>query len=297
MDRGSNKKSLFLKISIFYCDPTAYSTSKGYKQYKKMKKLLLLGTVFLSTIIYAQNEIQIPTQVNVKENNVILNSVERTGYSMIVNGDAKDILKDFAIYLESTKNLNVKIKSGVLAGEDLMNVNISDKHFNVYAICNETKAGNELTYFMSYGTDIYVNSNAYPAEATLAKKTLIDFGNAYYSKIIQKQILVSTKEMNEATKALENVNDDIADIAKNKSKEAVKIEKIEKKKLKAEEKARKIQTTLDEQTKAIAESKKVIEKLDANNEELKTIKETATTTLSKSKENLNELNLKKATFQ
>ncbi|MFD1552053.1 hypothetical protein DNU06_00865 [Putridiphycobacter roseus] len=262
-----------------------------------MKKVLLLGAILISTLIYAQNEVQIPNQVNVKENNVVLNGVERTGYSMGINGDTKDILKSFAAYLESKKSLDVKIKSAVIVGEDLMNTSISDKHFNIYAICNETSEGNELTYFMSYGTDIYVSQEAYPIESAIAIKTVNDFGKNYYSEIIQKQILTSTKAMNEANKALENVNDDISDVAKDKSKEAVKIEKIEKKKLKAEEKVRKLQNTIEEQGKGIAESQKTIEKLEANNTQLMTTKTTATTALSEAKESLSELTKKKATFQ
>lgn len=60
-----------------------------------MKKLITLVAFAITTLTQAQTNIEVPNSLEVNENNYMLQDKLRNGFEIMVQGEAKDILKEF----------------------------------------------------------------------------------------------------------------------------------------------------------------------------------------------------------
>jgi hypothetical protein len=57
----------------------------------------------------------------------------RNGFEIMVQGEAKDILKEFEDFLENKFDFKLKSSNGLITGDELTNIIISEKRFSLYA--------------------------------------------------------------------------------------------------------------------------------------------------------------------
>jgi hypothetical protein len=239
-------------------------------------------------------EIEVPNKVNASESMMLLNGVERNGYAINVQGDGKDILKAFEDYLENAQKLEVKSKSNQLIGADLYNTAISEKHFGLFSYVEESGAGNELRFFLNFGTDIYVNEADYPVEATKAKTILVGFVKSFYTSAVNEKVEETNKELSSELKSLSKIEDDIADNQKDKAKTEKKMAKIEAKKAKDQEKIRELQAEIAEYDLEVANHKTEITDFNKQITDLSTKQEAVNGKIKMDQKKLDELKKKLA---
>lgn len=198
--------------------------------------LILLGFLFITNYSTSQT-INIPTKLIVSEGIAVLDDVPRNGFSVALAGEEKDIINAFEEFIEkSNKKYNVKSFFKKISAEDLFVPEFSDKHFNLNAQVRESESKIELWYWVSFGTDIYVNSAAYPEEASKCKDLLKEFAQKYYSDFIEADLAEIDEVREKSIDAIDNTKDEIADLKKDQLKEEKKKEKLESKRVKLDEK-------------------------------------------------------------
>ena len=256
-----------------------------------MKKLLFTLSTLLFLSVTAQ-ELKIPERLDITEVGMSLRNQSRNGFKSKISGEDKDIIKQFSKYLSDQFDIKTKSKSGILAGEKLMNASISQKHFDLTAYIQTIGEGKELRLFLNFGPDIYVSSKDYVAEATKAKSILKDFAKTYYQNYVNETIKKTTKDVKKSDKNLAKVNKTIAKEQKAKAKSEGKILKLQAKIKKTEAKIVKSQEDIKKMEASTIDQRSEIEKIDANNIELNKSKEEATTKLNESRSYLEKLKTK-----
>lgn len=258
------------------------------------KSLIILLTILASITQGISQDLQIPKSLKVNEAQFSLNNVERNGFAIMVNGDSKTILKSFESFLEDAYKLETKYKSHQLIGEELMNTAISDKHVGLYSYVNESGAGNELRFFLNFGTDIYVNSGAYPAESEKAKEILKAFVKQFYSTKINEEIAETNDDLKDDLKDLSKLKGSIQDELKDKAKAEKKIAKSEEKIAKALEEIRELEAEVAQHDLDVANKQTEITEYDKKVAELSDEQSTLNSKISVDQTKLDELKKKLA---
>lgn len=216
-----------------------------------MKKITLLFVGLISSICYAQ--MTIPDALVIREKKMQLDKVERNGFSLEITGETKQITKRFDAYAKENEGLQLKNKAGKLIQLDALKTDLSDKHVNIYAYCSENGESNELHLFVSFGTDIYINSVDYPAESEKIQLILRNFGKAYYTDFVNMDVTTKNSALKKQNKLLSETKKEINSSSKFIAKRQIKTEKLARKRIKTEEKIRKLEATIEENEVTTAE--------------------------------------------
>lgn len=231
-------------------------------------KITLTLLLFISTLSLKAQDIVAPDQLVIQQKSMTLEKIERPGFAIEITGDSKTIGKHFDDFTKDTYEWNLKSRGGEFSQEDIFDPKFSDKHFNVYAYIIETEFANEFRFFISFGTDIYVNPTDYPLESERAKALLKAFGKNYYNYFVNEEITDKSKIIASETKDLNSVKKKIGKSTKDVSKAQVKLSKLEKSRIKTEEKIRELEAEIEENkadtealNKDISEEKTTIETL------------------------------------
>lgn len=233
-------------------------------------KLILSSILTFFTLTISAQLLDIPSELNINERAMILDKVERNGFSIQLEGEEKEVLKQFADYTESAWDVKVKSRSSEVSGEDLLSTSFSDKHFGINAYFVESDQGNELRFFARFGTDIFVNSKDYPKEAANAQKHLRAFAKKYYGDYIDEQLEEKKDDLKDSEKDLLGIKKDISKEEKSKLKEQEAIKKLEKDNVKIQDKIRKYQDDIEENKADIVKANAEIESIQKETSELKT---------------------------
>lgn len=229
----------------------------------KTQIFTLLFLAFFTSQTIAQ-QINIPKTIEISEGTQALNDAERNGFSVVLAGDEKDIIKAFEDFLEERdKNYDIKSLFKKISAENILIPSFSDKHFNLNAQVREKGSSISLWYWVNFGDNKYVNSTDYPEESSNIKSLLKDFAKDYFANFIEKDLATAKETLEKSEENLDDVIDDISDLTKDQQKEKKNREKIEKKKQKLESKLSELQIEL-------AEKDSEIEKIDADLEVLST---------------------------
>lgn len=215
--------------------------------------IISLGILLMGTFSFAQT-INVPSTIVVAEGISNLDDTPRNGFSVALAGDEKEIIKSFEDFLESSnKKYSVKSFFKKISAEDLLVPEFSEKHFNLNAEVRESGAKLELWYWVSFGTDIYVNTTDYPQESANCKQLLKEFAQKYYSDFIQEDLSVTNETLEKSVDDLKDVRDEIADLKKDQLKEEKKKEKLESKRVKLDEKLADLNSDIRENTVDVEE--------------------------------------------
>ncbi len=245
-------------------------------------KLLILAFIFTGLNVGAQ-VLNVPDKLQLQEKKMLLQNVERNGLTLILDGEEQSIRKQFNSYLKDTYKWSLKSKSKLLVGEDLYTTVISDKHFSIQVMVQQTGEGNELRYFMSFGKDVYVNSADYPNESKRCEEILRNFAKVYYSSYVKEQIELKEKEIETDNKVLEGIKKDIGSNLKSNSKAEIKIEKLKKRQLKTEEKIRKLTANVEKGQTEVESTEATVKTLNDKKTELDTAKRESETKIATKK--------------
>ncbi|NVK65807.1 MAG: hypothetical protein HWE22_14530 [Flavobacteriales bacterium] len=222
-----------------------------------------LFLAFFTEQSFAQS-INIPQTIDVTEGKEQLDDVERNGFSVVLAGSEKDIIKAFEDYLEERdKNYDLKSFFKKISAENILVPSFSEKHFNLDAQVREKGSTITLWYWVNFGGDTYLNSTEYPDEASKCKSLLKDFAKDYFSDFIENDLSAAKETLEKSEDNLDDVIDDISDLTKDQQKEKKSREKIEKKKQKLESKLAELKID-------ITEKDSELEKIDADLDVLST---------------------------
>ncbi len=109
-----------------------------------MKKLITLVALAITIYTQAQPNLEVPNSLQVNENNYMLQNKLRNGFEIMVQGEAKDILKEFEDFLENKFDFKLKSSNGLITGGELTSIIIFEKPFILYALVKEDGEGNHL---------------------------------------------------------------------------------------------------------------------------------------------------------
>lgn len=225
--------------------------------------ILSLGLFLFANFSTAQT-VNVPSTLVVSEGISQLDDVPRNGFNIVLTGDEKDIIKAFEDFLEnSNKKYKVKSFFKKISAEDLLVPEFSEKHFNLNAEIRESGSKMELWYWVSFGTDIYVNSAAYPAESMKCKAILKEFGRKYYSDFIETDLAEIDEIMEKSNDNLKDVKDEIADLTKDQLKVKKKKEKLEKQRVKLDEKLADLNVDIKENAVEVEKKESEISQISA----------------------------------
>lgn len=199
-----------------------------------MKRIITLFALLFILFTNAQQNIDVPNSLTVNEANYMLENVARNGFEIMVQGDAKDIRKSFEDYLEDNYDFKIKSSGGLLKGEELMSIKISEKRFNLYSLVKEDGEGNHLRLWLAPGMDIYFKSSSDLVEANAAKNILKSFVKEYYGSFLNEKLEDTNDE-------IEDINKDLKGFVKTEQSAKKDIAKTEKRIAKAESKLKKTQ--------------------------------------------------------
>lgn len=222
-----------------------------------MKKILFLFVNLFTIAAFAQ-DIKVPTSLNVTEATYKLDGVDRNGFDIILQGEEKDILNDWAKYMESKFQLKLKTKGGMANGEEFLNTQWSDKQFAIQSTVIKDASGPHLRVWMQFGADIFISSSAYPNEAANLKAVMREFSKEYYVGIFQKQLDDQNKTITSQGKEVTNLNEDKAKDEKMIAKTESKIAGAEKSKAKYEAAIKKYQEKIVEADDEIRKNREKI---------------------------------------
>lgn len=234
-----------------------------------MKKLITLVAFAITTLTQAQTNIEVPNSLEVNENNYMLQDKLRNGFEIMVQGEAKDILKEFEDFLENKFDFKLKSSNGLITGEELTSIIISEKRFSLYALVKEDGEGNHLRLWMAPGLDVYFSSKSDALEATAAKSILRTFVKQYYSTFLNKSLAATTKVVEDAGDNLEDLVKEEQGTRKERSKAEKNITKADAKIVKNQEKIQKLQEGMKSLEKEKTELSEEIETLNNKQAELK----------------------------
>ncbi len=241
-----------------------------------MKKIFIICSLTLLGHFSVAQSINVPNKLEINEGKEELDKVQRNGFSIELAGNEKEIIKAFEEFLEDDMSYDVKSLFKKISAENLLIPSFSEKHFNLNAQVREKGSTLVLWYWVSFGTDVFVNSEDYPDESVKCQSLLKEFGKAYYTSFIEEDLSQSTKILEKSQDELNDVTEDIIDLNKDQVKEQKKRDKLDKKRLKMQEKLDDIQQSLNEnkveleqQDAEIAEVTKMISEKSNMESELK----------------------------
>lgn len=261
----------------------------------KAIKSIIGGAIFASMISFnsfSQEDITVPTSLSATEKSMFVESVERNGFAIKVQGDDKDIFRSFEDYLEDTYKFKLKSGGGLIRGEELKNAAISDKTFKLLSLVKETSEGNELHLWLAFGTDIYVNSTDYSTESNNAKRILKDFVKYHYSQVITEQIEDQNKVVEKITDDLDDYQDDKADALKTIAKAESKSSKYDSKIKKYQEKIKSLEADIQDAEQSKTDYSNTISEAKKEQSEAENNITTITTSLDVQKKSQASLNSK-----
>jgi hypothetical protein len=239
-----------------------------------MKIILSTIFVFLTLAVSAQL-LNIPNELTITEKLMVLDKTERNGFSVELEGEEKDVLKQFASFTEALWGVNLKSKSDEVRGEDLMVPTFSDKHFGIEAYFVSSNQGNELRFFVLFGTDIFVNSKDYPTESANCMNHLRAFAKKYYEDYVNGMLAEKKEVLEKSQKSLLGIKKDISSQEKDRLKEQKAIEKLEQKNVKNQDKIRKYQESIEDNNADIVKANSEIESIEKKKVELLAAEEEA----------------------
>lgn len=211
-----------------------------------MKKMITLIALAITTFTQAQTAIEVPNSMLVQENDYMLQNKMRNGFEIMVQGEAKAILKAFEDYLKSEHDFKVKSSGGLISGAELTNIKVSEKRFSLYALIKEDGEGNHLRLWMAPGLDIYYSTKTHPLEASSAKNILKSFVKSYYSTFLNANLEKTNKEVENASATLEDFVKEEQTAGKQILKKEKSIGKAEARLLKSQEKIEKLQVAIED---------------------------------------------------
>lgn len=162
-----------------------------------------------------------PIQSTIEHNNGT-----RACLEVNLDPEPKTLKKAWTKYLR--KEYHVKLKGKGLFGNkyplyshEVRISEISSKQMDFYTNIIEDENGSEMKVFASYGYDIYLNQENYPAEYILFKDILVSFLKDYLPGYYQEGI-------KDATKKVKKLKKEISSLDKNIKKDTKKIESFAK---------------------------------------------------------------------
>lgn len=238
---------------------------------------LLIATLFLTLNFSFAQTINVPNSVQIMEGQTILDKQERRGFYVDLAGEEKSIIKSFQDFLEDEKKYDVKSFFKKISAENILVPAFSDKHFNLNAEVRTSGSQNQLWYWISYGTDIYINSTDYPEEAQKCIDLLKEFSKAYYTDFLEKDMIAVEEELEDTRDELKSTEKTIASLTKDQLKEKKRREKLEKSKVKLQEELADLNVEIeDNETEIQKQEREIIElknKLDENSKKKSSLEE------------------------
>lgn len=216
-----------------------------------MKKIIALSFLLVINTLCFSQTINVPSKLEIDEGSEMLDKSERAGFNVVLAGDEKEIINAFEDFL-SSNGYDIKSFFKKISAENILVPAFSEKHFNLYAQTREFGEGFKLWYWVSFGPDIYVNSDDYPEESKKCMALLKEFSKSYYTNFINEDLTKSSELLEESRQELADVINDIADLNKDQLKEKKKREKLKSKELKLQGKLSEIQEEIKENQVEIA---------------------------------------------
>lgn len=222
-----------------------------------MKKIVILLLTVWSVSAFAQ-DIKVPSSLVVSERAYALDGAERNGFDILLQGEAKDILKAWTKYMSDKYDLKLKSKGTTANGVDFNNASWSDKQFSIKSAVVTDVQGPHLRVWMLFGADVFASSAVYAAETNNVKTVMKEFSKSYYVAIFEDQLKDQEKAVSSQGKEVSSLAKDKAKTDKAISKAESKIEKAEKNKEKAQEKIQKLEKEISSADKDIKEYRETI---------------------------------------
>lgn len=235
-----------------------------------MKKIIVLSFLAVFNTLCFTQTINVPSKLEIDEGSEMLDDTERVGFSVVLAGDEKEIIRAFEDFL-SAKGYDIKSLFKKISAENILVPAFSEKHFNLYAQTREFGTSLKLWYWVSLGPDNFVNSDDYPEESKKCLALLKDFSKGYYTDFINEDLTKSNELLVESREELADVADDIADLNKDQLKEKKKREKLKSKELKLQGKLSEIQEEIKENQVEIAKQDEEITNLETSITEKSTL--------------------------
>lgn len=222
---------------------------------------VIIAALFLTFNFSFGQTMNVPNSIQINEGKELLDKKERSGFYVDLAGDEKSIIKSFENFLEDEKKYDVKSFFKKISAENILVPAFSDKHFNLNAEVRNSGSQNRLWYWISYGTDIYINSTDYPEEAQKCKDLLKEFSKAYYTDFLEKDMVAVEEELEDTRDELKSTEKTIASLAKDQLKEKKRREKLEKSKVKLQEQLVDLKVDIEDNETEIQKKEKEINEL------------------------------------
>lgn len=146
---------------------------------------------------------------------------QRPCFTVKYDASPKAVKKAWDDYFKKTYDVKVKgigflTNKEVITATDITLLPVSEKRMNLYAsVVDAPGDRSELSYFMSFGYDLFVGPQDYPAEFTAMKKILNDFSVEFLTDFYYAEASRMTGEI----KSLEgDIKDNNKSIKKNTKK-------------------------------------------------------------------------------
>ncbi len=127
--------------------------------------------------------------------------------------------------LEEKTKTNSKEIEGELINYGVVNTNVSQTPFIVYAKLIETLEGVEMTAYFTMDSINFISENSDPDKMAVIKKTLHEFAASEYQKVATKQLEVEKDKLSELKKTLDKQMSDEKSNTKEISSKQREIEK------------------------------------------------------------------------
>lgn len=155
---------------------------------QKLYSLFVVGLLFLTSFGVSAQTYVIDTS------NLNFESKPRECLSSVIDPKSKAIKKAFKRYMKKSYGIKMKgvgflTNKDVLKAKDVMCGTISAKRMNIYCQVIQTPKNSQMSFFGSFGYDIFIENTAYPAEfkqmRIIMNSFLMQYLNEYYSEEIQ----------------------------------------------------------------------------------------------------------------
>jgi hypothetical protein len=210
-----------------------------------MKKIIVCCALLVQGFSFGQS-INVPDKLVVNEGTKELDKVDRNVFTIAIAGEEKEIIKGFEDFLEDDQKYDVKFVFKKVSAENILVPSFSEKHFNLHAEVRESGSELELCYWVSFGSDVFVNSTDFPDEAENCKTLLKEYAKKYYTEFLNEDLSKSEELLEDSKDDLKDVTGGIVDLSKDQMKAKKDKEKLQGKRLKLEEDLAQIQLELKE---------------------------------------------------
>ncbi len=166
-----------------------------------MKIFSITILVFLTSLISFSQETITSADITPTEGEYNLNSKMRHGFQIIVEGESKDILKFIRNNFKDNYNLKMSSSRDKMQITDATNASFSEKQFSLYVrTFNSSEKRQTLTFWMSLGEDIYVDSQNYQLEYRNLYSHFQKALKLYYSSLVDDEIKIQDKAVSSISK-------------------------------------------------------------------------------------------------